>query len=62
MNRQFGVTPAHRARADVAADAPQPLSVQLTVDQGVQVASIPEVLKAHHVRGNPGTRRKLPAE
>ncbi|MEO8264570.1 MAG: hypothetical protein ABI706_03570 [Ilumatobacteraceae bacterium] len=62
MDRQFGIPAAHRADRHVPAHTPPQVSVELTVDERIDVAAIAEMIEVHHAGGNPTSLRMLPAE
>lgn len=62
MNRQIGCPAAHRTHRYVAVHALAKVVVELTVDIGVDVAAIAEVVEVHHACGNPTLTRMLPME
>lgn len=62
MDRQFGVPTAHRADRNVFAHTTPQVSIELTVDECIEVAAIAEMIEVHHEGGNPRSLRMLPAE
>jgi hypothetical protein len=62
MDRQFGPLSTHRARGNVIAHPTSEAAVEFSIDKRVKVATVAEMVEAHHAGGNPTSTRMLPTE
>lgn len=62
MDRQVGIPVAHRAPRNVLTHMTPQVSVELTVDERIEVPAKAEMIEAHHDVGNPTSLQMLPAE
>jgi hypothetical protein len=62
MDRQFGPVATHRALGNVIEHPTSKVAIEFSIDKRVEVATVAEMVEAHHAGGNPILTRMLPTE
>jgi hypothetical protein len=62
MDRQFCISAAHRAHGNVTTHTTPQATVELAVNERIEVAAVAEMIEVHHTCGNPTMPQMLPTE